>query len=103
MRRYAFEFSAGDVVYIETLKRAIEEVRFEKRWSVWASVKGDKCVVKMRRWFMPVALLVVDGRRVKVLRDEGLVIWRAYEKRSKAQEPLRKLINELRFRKLITS
>ncbi|MFA4014971.1 MAG: hypothetical protein RUDDFDWM_000037 [Candidatus Fervidibacterota bacterium] len=102
MRRHTIEFLVEGGVYIETLIRAIDEVRFEKRWSVWASVKGEKCVVKMWRWFIPVTLLIVDGKRVRVLREEGFVIWMAYEKRSAAQEPLRRLINELRFRKLVS-
>ncbi|MCS7253699.1 MAG: hypothetical protein RMK18_03060 [Armatimonadota bacterium] len=96
------EFVLVDEFYCETLLRAVEEVRFERRWKLWVSVKGSKCVVRIRRFIFPVTVLFVDGTRVRILTHEGRVVWEAYQRRASAQEPLRRLIDELRFQNLLS-
>lgn len=95
------EFKLTDKFYAETLARAIDEVRFERRWKLRLSVSGDRCTVKLQRFVFPVTILSVDRNVVRILRQEGWVVWEAYQRRASAQEPLRRLIDELRFRDLL--
>lgn len=96
------EFKLTGKFYAETLARAIDELRFERRWRLRMSVSGDKCAVKLQRFIFPVTILSVDRDVVRIFRQEGWIVWEAYQRRASAQEPLRRLIDELRFRDLLT-
>jgi len=86
-----------DKFYVETLARAVDEVRFERRWRLRISIGKDGCTVKLHRFIFPVTILSVNHDVVRIFRREGWVVWEAYQKRALAQEPLRRLIDELRF------
>lgn len=98
----AFEFKLTQKLYVETLLRAVETVRFQRHWKLHVTFKGGRCIVKLRRIFFPITILISDERSVKILRPEGWIVWRAYQERALAQEPLRRMINELRFRRLMS-
>ncbi|HIE50159.1 MAG TPA: hypothetical protein EYP85_00230 [Armatimonadetes bacterium] len=100
MSRRFFRCELGEF-YPASLEKAVERVNCERGRKLFLRRRGDCWEVRKYCLLFPVTVLKVEGREAEVRGPEGEEVLMEYLRRVARQEPLRRLILDLRFAEIM--
>lgn len=87
--------------YPESLEKAVEEARYTMRLPVYLIRRRGKWLVKVWSFPWPRVALVTDGEVLEIRSKEGAEVFDEYCQRVRRQEPVRELIRDLLFARMM--